>query len=119
MIYEGFHPKVGQKVWACAYEFDTNKMSMKLKQEPVFGRICGYYWDSKDKEEEFTAYYFVPFSKNSKTKLQKSKCVRLSSRCYADTYRECLDKYNELVKERISWFQKRIEETRKDLIEEK
>lgn len=118
MIYRGGSIKPGTKVWACAYSFDNNKTTMGLIQKPIYGMIKGYGWDWREdyNEEIAEPIYFVPFKKGSETEFAKSKEVRFLSRVYADTYGECIELYNTLVQERIDWFNKRIEETKCDLI---
>lgn len=95
----------GKKIWACAYEFDSNKTTMNLIQKPVYGEIYCDTWMRS----------FVPYKKNGG--LAMSKMVRAISRVYADTYEECVELYNSLVKERVNWFMKRAEETANDYIE--
>ncbi len=34
--------KPGIKLWACAYEFDNNKITMGLISKPVYGMTRGY-----------------------------------------------------------------------------
>lgn len=112
--------KPGTKIWACAYDFDKSKTSHSLIQKPVYGMIRGYGWRYQDflnvTEETSYGTYFVPFKKNSKTELATSKEVRIESRVYADTYEECVELYNELVKERVEWFLRRASEVERDYI---
>lgn len=109
--------KQGMKVWACAYKFDNNKTTMGLIQKPIYGVIRGYGYDWGGNAEEGYPAFFAPLSKNSETKIVKSKVVSIHAREYADTYEECVELYNDLVKGRIDWFKQRAEETEKDLIE--
>ena len=109
--------KPGTKLWACAYEFDNNKITMGLISKPVYGMARGYGWDYEEVTEESYVSFFVPFKSGSKTEFAKSKAVRISSRVYADTYEECVELFNTLVNEKVKWFFDRAEETKKDLIE--
>lgn len=109
----------GTKLWACAYEFDNNKITMGLISKPVYGMLRGYGWDNEDKEvteEKSYSSFFVPFRNGSKTEFAKSKAVRIYSRVYADTYEECVELFNSLVNEKVKWFLERAEETKKDLV---
>lgn len=122
MIYKNYSEinniKTGTKLWACAYEFDNNKMTMNLISKPVYGMVRGYGWNYENTiEEDSYASFFAPFRSGSETEFAKSKAVRILSRVYADTYEECIDLFNFLVNEKIKWFLERAEETKKDLIE--
>ena len=123
MIYRNYKEieniKPGAKLWACAYKFDNNKITMGLISKPVYGMLRGYAWDyEKITEEESYSSFFVPFKRNSETEFAKSKAVQIDSRMYADTYEECVELFNSLVNEKVEWFLKRAEETKKDLIRE-
>lgn len=110
--------KPGTKLWACAYEFNNDKITMGLISKPVYGMARGYGWNYEEvTEEERYASFYVPFRSGSETEFAKSKAVRISSRVYADTYEECVDLFNSLVDEKEKWFLDRAEETKKDLIE--
>lgn len=88
----------GIKLWACAYEFDNNKIIMELISKPIYGMARGYRWDyDKIIEEESYASFFVPFKSGSETEFTKSKAVRISFRVYADTYEEYVELFNSLV----------------------
>lgn len=109
--------KPGTKLWACAYEFDNNKITMELIQKPVYGMARGYGWNYDEANEEKSySVYFVPFKAHSETEFAKSKSVRISSRVYADTYEECVELFNSLVKKKVEWFLERAEETRGDYL---
>lgn len=123
MIYRNYKEikniKPGTKLWACAYKFDNNKITMGLISKPVYGMLRGYAWDyEKITEEESYSSFFVPFKRNSETEFAKSKAVQIDSRMYADTYEECVELFNSLVNEKVEWFLNRAEETKKDLIRE-
>lgn len=110
--------KPGTKLWACAYKFDNNKITMGLISKPVYGMARGYGWDYEEvTEEKSYSSFFVPFKRNSETEFAKSKAVQIDSRMYADTYEECVELFNSLVNEKVKWFLKRAEDTKKDLIE--
>ena len=91
---------------------------MGLISKPVYGMARGYGWDYEEvTEEKSYASFFVPFKRNSGTEFAKSKAVQIDSRMYADTYEECVELFNGLINEKVEWFLKRAEETKKDLIE--
>lgn len=122
MIYRNYKEikniKQGTKLWACAYQFDNNKITMGLISRPVYGMTRGYGWDYEEViEENSYASFFVPFKRNSETEFAKSKAVQIDSRMYADTFEECVELFNSLVNEKVKWFLKRAEETKEDLIE--
>lgn len=93
MIYTDYYSeikniKTGTKLWACAYEFDNNKITRGLIQKPVYGMARGYGWDYKEvTEEESYASFFVLF----RNRICEIKSGILSSRVYADTYEECVE----------------------------
>lgn len=121
MIYRNYKQikniKPEIKLWACAYEFDNNKITMGLISKLVYGMARGYGGDYEEiTEEESYSSFFVPFKRNSETEFVKSKAVQIDSRMYADTYEECVELFNSLVNEKIEWFLKRAEETKEDLI---
>lgn len=106
MIYRNYKEieniKTGTKLWACAYEFDNNKITMGLISKPIYGMDRGYGWNYENiAEEELYASFFVPFRNGSKTEFAKSKAVRIYSRVYADTYEECVGLFNSLVNEKV------------------
>lgn len=122
MIYRNYKEikniKPGTKLWACAYQFDNNKITMGLISKPVYGMARGYGWDYEEvNEEKSYASFFVPFKSGSEMEFVKSRAVRISSRVYADTYEECVELFNSLVNEKVEWFLKRAEDTKEDLIE--
>lgn len=123
MIYRNYKEikniKPGTKLWACAYQFDNNKITMGLISKPVYGMARGYGWDYEEvNEEKSYASFFVPFKSGSEMEFAKSRAVRISSRVYADTYEECVELFNSLVNEKVEWFLKRAEDTKEDLIRE-
>lgn len=93
----------GRPIWACEYDFCENKTSMRLIQQPIRGIV--------------KHHTFYPLKKNSDTEIVKSRSVYMWSRKYADTYEECVDLYNSLVRQKIEWFRDRIEEIKEDFIE--
>lgn len=103
--------KPGDEIWACAYEFDCNKESKKYIQKPVKGVFTDSWCDDIDSEEP---RFFTTIGKNGYP--SRSKKVGISARVYADTYEECVELYNSLVKSKINYFTERIEEVKKELI---
>ena len=92
---------------------------MGFNIKPVYGMLRGYAWNCEEiAEEESYSSFFVLFKRNSETEFAKSKVVQIDSRMYADIYEECVELFNSLVNEKIEWFIKRTEKTKKDLISE-
>lgn len=113
------HFKVGDEVWACAFEYDSYKEGRALFQVPVLGVFTNSRTGAKNKDKlknSSTARikYFVPLKKDGIEPMY-SKVVNLESRCYATTKEECIELYHELINERIEWHRNKIEK----LIEEK
>lgn len=104
--------KPGDKIWACAYEFDCNKESKKYIQKPVYGIFVDGWSDTKGDDISF----FTTINKNGHP--SRSKKVHLYAREYADTEEECIKLYNSLVQMKIDYFQQRIEEVKKEFIKE-
>lgn len=52
MIYRNYKEleniKTGARLWACAYEFDNNKITMGLISKPIYGMARGYGWDYEE-----------------------------------------------------------------------
>lgn len=76
MIYRNYKEieniKVGTKLWACAYEFDNNKITMGLISKPIYGIVRGCGWNYEEAtEEDSYASFFVPFRNGSETEFAK------------------------------------------------
>lgn len=97
-------------VWACAYSMNDNEKTNALKKEPVRGMITdeGKYGQKVFKELKAGGI--------NKEHLKKSGQVYAYNRCYADTYEESVDMYNELIDKQIKRLQRIIEECEKDKI---
>ena len=107
--------KPGDKIWACAYEFDCNKESKKYIQKPVYGIfVDGWCGIASANINEIR--FFTTINKNGHP--SRSKKVHLYAREYADTEEECIKLYNSLVQKKIDYFQQRIEEVKKEFIKE-
>lgn len=103
--------KPGDKIWACAYEFD-NKKIVKSNIKPTLGILTDGWNDvTGDK-----VCYFTTMKKDGTP--SRSKKVFPKAREYADTEEECIKLYNGLVQKKIDYFQQRIEEVKKEFIEE-
>lgn len=112
------HYRVGDVVWACAYECAGNKESKRLFQEPVKGQLTASKKESANvaiiaSAAQRGAYlepqYFVPYKKNG-VDLAWSKAVKFSSRMCADTYDESVELYNDKIQEYIDWFENEVKE---------
>lgn len=116
-VYEYF--KVGDIVWACAFARTRDANQMLLRQEPILGMLTAC---NKKKEEQDVQngnvykniFYFVPFKKNCKAysldNLAWTRAVRIHSRKYATTEKECVELYNELIDEEINYHENLIDE---------
>lgn len=113
-----YKQKAGKKVWACAYDFDSNKETMGYISKPIYGILSDRHIrnDISEINTDERALYFIPFRKGSDTTLAKSKQVSIYARVYADTYEECVELYNELIQEKIDWFQNKIKKIEEDFI---
>lgn len=112
--------KTGMKVWVCAYKCDDNRITMKLMQPPTYGMLRGFDWDYKNdvtKEKGgHSSFFFAPFKKGSETEFIESESVASIYRVFADTYEECVELFNDMVRERANWFKQRAIEVEKDII---
>lgn len=111
--------KVGDIVWACAFERTNNTKSMLCFQQPILGMFTNQKTflseiDERSKGKYLTIYYFVPFKKNCKAytldNLAWSKSTNISSRMYATTEKECKELYNSLIDDVIAYHEKAIDE---------
>ena len=93
-------------IWACAYELQNDKNKNGLIQKPVQGEI---YKDGY-------RTYFAPYKKGSKSLAKSKEVLAEYSRCYADTYEECVELYNSLINKNIMYFWQRMRECAKDRI---
>ena len=95
-------------IWACAYELQGDKNKNGLIQKPVQGEIYG---------DGYRTTYFAPYKKGSKSLAKSKEVLAEYSRCYADTYEECVELYNSLVNKAIMYFWRRMGECAKDMID--
>lgn len=108
----------GDKVWACAFQYSSDKNSKRFKQEPIYGMLM--VTNEPDKELKYRqdrmrqtgenrahASYFVPFKKDGKS-LAYSKAVHVSARQYATTQQECIEMYNGMIQKYINWYKREI-----------
>lgn len=116
--------KIESKVWACAYEYTSKKESRLNFQKPILGMImCDKTEERhKEKKERYIQRgykppcdYFVPFKQNGKD-LAWSKAVKIWSRCYASTEKECKEIFNSLINKKVAWHLEEIEKLKKELI---
>lgn len=106
MIYYDYNkiPK-NTPIWGFAYSKHPNKESSSTKKKPVLGVIDGdgCWWD-------------VKFYELKKDGTRKKGSVCATSRCYADTYEEAVEGYNQKVSSAISKLEQMIEKNREDYI---
>lgn len=112
--------KVGDVVYACAFEYSHEKESKALHQKPVRGMLAVCKTEEKNRialeKGDTSIGYFIPFKKNS-NELAWSKAVQMSSRKYASTYEECVGLYNQLIRGAIFWHQQEIANLTNELIQ--
>lgn len=99
--------KLGDKVWACAYDYNYNRTEKALIQQPVYGEIV--------KLPNSTYRLGFAIMKKDGTP-RTSGIVDLYSRNFAYTEKECVEIYNEKIKERIELLEDEIYKLNKDLI---
>lgn len=102
--------KVGDKVWACAFDLNRPRTGFAYFQKPVYGMIRGRKLKGKTsdiskKEAAMGARYFVPFKKDSTTDLAWSKAINVDSRRYASSEEECVKLFNKFVGKNVNWFE--------------
>lgn len=111
--------KIGDVVWACAFERTIDANQNSLKQEPILGMFTHDKNLSAEKTNQQSLTqkhirYFVPFKKNCKAytleNLAWSKTVTHYSRKYTTTEKECIDLYNSLIDQEIEYHQNIIKE---------
>lgn len=93
----GIEPKVGDIVWACAFDADFDRRDgcvVRLRCKPVRGVIEGRGYGNYDT----TPTYFTKLNKNNQP--VRSNNVRYSSRYYFNTEEECMTAYNFLIREK-------------------
>lgn len=93
-----------------AYSISDRADNTKFRCLPVRGEIC----KSEDWHNR-SGYCFFPYRKDTNIK-RKTGIVDFNSRMYADTYREAVEMYNNLVQERIDNLYQMIESAKKDII---
>lgn len=89
-------------IWACAYNYNLSN-TYDYSMIPKLGRLH--------------KHVFTPYKKDS-DQLEKFSDISAFKLVYADTYEECVMLYNDLIQEKIAWHERKIEECKKDLLEE-
>ena len=103
---------INKPIWAVAYDIDNDTGYVRLSCKPTLGEIIE---NEKAGTHFWHNYAFVPYKKGTHIKC-KSGYVSHTSRMYADTYKEAVEIYNELVQKRINKLQQMIDEAQKDLM---
>lgn len=98
---------LNKDLYGFAYEINDDTKDCRLSCRPVIGTSI---------HEGGKIYYFVPYKKGTQ-ELRKSGRVLFESRMYADTYKEAVEMYNELVQKRIEKLKEMIQEAEKDKIQ--
>lgn len=116
--------KIGDTIWACAYEYTSTKEQKGLHQKPIFGMITHVkYSDMHAKYSDASLYgakYFIPFKKDAKSfdisNLAWTKAVSIYSRQYATNELDCRNLYNQLIQRNIDWHTREIQKLKDDFI---
>lgn len=95
--------EVGDRVWACAYDYNNNRLEKALIQTPVYGEIV------KGK----TGLEFRSFRKDGKL---RSTGVNILSRTFSDSESDCIKIYNQKIQERIDVLRDEIDKLEKGKI---
>ena len=114
------HFKVGDIVYACAYQYNRDKEGRQYFQKPILGKLvlgrneaeANYYAKTG---REAAPNYFVPFKKNDKD-LAWSKVVTIYSRYFTDNEEESKEFYNDLIQKQIAWHELEIDKLKEDLL---
>lgn len=114
------HFKVGDTVYACAYEYKRDKEGRRYFQKPVLGKLVLGRTLSEEEYYERTGRktepnYFVPFKKNGKD-LAWSKVVSIYARYFTTDEEESKEFYNDLIQKQISWHESEIDKLKEDLL---
>lgn len=109
----------GAIVWASAFEFNKDKVTMACFQKPVRGILTYDRYDAIQPPagRQNAPRYFVPLKKNSDTKLLWSKTVLLNSRDIADTEQEAEELYNQRIQHYIEFFEQSIADLKSMLLD--
>lgn len=114
------HFKVGDTVYACAYQYNRDKEGRQFFQKPILGKLVlgrseteEAYYERTDRKTE--PNYFVPFKKNGKD-LAWSKVVTIYSRYFTDDEEESKEFYNDLIQKQIAWHESEIDKLKEDLL---
>ena len=103
---------INTPIYGFAYEVNDDTDIKRLACKPVLGEVI---------ENEgiscrlWCKYVFIPYKVGTSEK-RKSGYVNFDSRCYADTYEEAVEMYNELVQQRIDRLKSLIESAEDDKI---
>lgn len=116
------HFKVGDEVWACAFEPTKDKESKHNFCKPVKGVLVTDLIKERDEQnrknnKRAEIRYFIPYKQNG-VDLARSRAVTIYSRYFCKTEEECKVLYNELVQECINWHLQEVEDLKQYLLEE-
>lgn len=111
--YKADNAPINTPIWAVAYSVDNNNERHILRCLPLQGVILKY-----DQLKYSCSYRnrFCPYKKDKQGYVM-SKSVEYQNRCYADTYEEAVELYNELVNKRINDLNQAIIQAQNDKIE--
>lgn len=107
MVREKNTLKAGDKVWACAYDYNYNRMEKALIQKPVYGQIV-----VNTKGWSKLGFAVMKADGTPRT----SGIVSLEARTFTDTEKECVEEYNKKIRNRMYKLTQELEQLKKDII---
>lgn len=124
--------KTDDIVYACAYEYASNKDNKINYQKPILGKLTLGNSQKKDEERRTSDITYHPFLSSEETKeipsyfvsfgkngtLVWSKAVTVYSRHFSYTEKEAINFFNASIQEKINWHLEEIEKLKENLIKE-
>lgn len=93
-------------VYGFAYKINDDTEHHRLMCKPILGCVT---------PNGYGGGYFYPYKVGTHEKKEYEK-VNFKSRMYADTYKEAVEMFNELVQNRIDGLNKMVEKAKSDFI---
>lgn len=101
---------LNKPIYGFAYDINDDTRNKRLNCMPTLGEIS-----ENNIKRKWSNYCFYPYKKGTKQR-KKSDIVDFQSRHYADTYKEAVEMYNELVQKRIDNLKQMINKAENDKI---
>lgn len=106
--YEEGEVPVNKPLWGFAYNIKNDTAHRKYFSKPTLGELR----ETNHNYSDWATFY--PYKINGH--ICVSKGVNVNARYYADTYKEAVEMYNELVRNRIDRLHEAIMDAEKDFI---